>query len=355
MAITRRTLRMQNQLEASLTKITDAQTRDLVRAWVAAWDEIEPDLTSALLDQLVAGEQVTRTQLLRSTRLRNALVVIKGQLEDLAHDAGVRITGDLAAIVDAAGGAQASIIDSQLPPKADQLVDLNAWSRVDERQISAIVRRSTEQITSLARPLSAQAYDVVRRELIRGVASGSNPRVTAVRMVRRAEQGFNGGLTRALTIARTETLDAHRAAAALGQAQHADVLGGWIWLAELSTRTCPSCFAQHGSEHPLSEPGPFDHQQGRCSRMPQTKTWAELGFPDMKEPASIIPDAGAYFDRLPAADQKKILGVRGHEAWKAGEFPMTDWSARRTTPGWRDSYVPAKPPQSGGRVSRSAA
>jgi len=357
MAITERTLRLQAQLKAELDRILDAQTRDLVRAWVTAWDEIEPDLTAALLEQLVAGDAVTRTQLLRSTRLRSALTVVRHQLEDLAAQAGIRITGDLGAVIDAAGGAQASVIDSQLPPHAEQLVDLQAWSRVDARQVTAIVERSTQQITSSLRPLAPQTYDVVRRELIRGVAAGSNPRETARRMVARANQRFEGqlGLTRALVISRTETLDAHRTAAALGQEQHADVLAGWEWLAELDSRTCPSCWGKHGSRHPLDEPGPFDHHQGRCTRCAVTKSWVDLGF-DLPEPASLMPDAEARFNALSQAEQKQVLGPARYDAWAAGDFPMDSWSVRRSNDGWRDSWVPAKAPgQSGGRSSRTAA
>ena len=357
MAITAKTLRLEQRLRTDLAKINDAHVRTLVSAFVDAWDEVEPDLTSALLDQLTAGKDITRAQLLRSTRLRKSLQVIADNLKTLSRDAGVLLVGDLQAIVDAAGGAQASIIDSQLPPKATELVDLDAWSRVDQRQITAIVRRSTQQITSTLRPLAPETYQVVRRELIRGVAAGSNPRAVAGRMVARARDQFNGrlGLNRALVIARTEILDAHRAAAALGQAEHTDVLRGWQWLAQLDSRTCPSCWGKHGSEHPLSEPGPFDHHQGRCARCPLTKTWAELGF-DIPEPASVIPDAASRFESLSSAEQKTILGPARYDAWAAGNFPMGSWSVRRTNPGWRDSYQVAKPPaQSGGRVSRSAA
>lgn len=347
MSVTADTLRLQDEIRQALAKITDAQTRDLVRAWATAWDEVEPDLTAALLEQLVAGDKISRAQLLRSTRLRRVLQLVADQLADLAKASQVRITGDLQGIVDTAGAAQASVIDSQLPPNATQLVDLDQWSRVDERQITAIVTRTTKQITARHKPLAPEAYDVVRRELIRGVAAGSNPRTTAARIVKRAERyGFNGGLTRALTIARTETLDAHRAAAALGQAEHADVLAGWSWLAKLDARTCPSCWAQNGTVHDLTEPGPLDHQQGRCGRLPVTKSWADLGFGDIEEPPSLMPDAGSAFEALPATEQLQILGPSRHAAWVAGEFPMDAWSVRRTTPGWRDSYGVAPVPKS---------
>jgi SPP1 gp7 family putative phage head morphogenesis protein len=353
-AVTQRTLTLQNALADQLRQLNDQQIRRLVAAWATAWDEVAPDLNATLVEMLVAGDKVTKAQLLRSERLRKALSVIAANLRELATEAGVVITGDLAQVIDTAGSAQSSIIDSQLPPGAVNMVEIDAWSRVDEQQIAAIVRRSTEQITSLTRPLSREAYAAVRRELIRGVASGSNPRVTARRIVQRAEHGFNGGLTRALTIARTETLDAHRAAAQVAQAQHADVLQGWQWLARLDTRTCPSCWAQHGSVHTLDEQGPNDHQQGRCARMPLTKSWADLGF-DVVEPASLIPDSRQIFAGLTPAQQLEVLGPGRHAAYAAGEFPMDAWSVKRSTPGWRDSHVAARVPQSGGRTSRKAA
>lgn len=350
MAITPTTLRLQNRLEADLAAVTDAQIRDLTRAWAEAWDEISPDLTATLLELLTAGDDISRGQMLRSTRLRNALAVIADQLQALAAAAGVRIIGDLDEVVDRAGSAQASIVDSQLPPGAAQLVELDTWSRVDDRQIAAIVRRSTQQITSLAKPLSREASAAVRRELIRGVAAGTNPRETAAQMVARAEKAFNGGLTRAMVIARTETLDAHRAAAALGQEPHADVLAGWVWTASMSARTCQACFGMNGQQFPITTPGPEGHQQCRCTRVPVTKTWKQLGF-DIEEPPSVLPDSAEFFDGLGAAEQRAILGRAGYDAWKAGRFPMDRWAVKRSTPGWRDSYVSAKPPKG----ARSAA
>lgn len=351
MAVTARTLRLQRELEQSLAAVTDAQARALVSAWVDAWDEVAPDLHATLTDMLTAGTQVTRAQLLRSNRLRRVLAVIADHLEQLAKDAGVSITGDLRGVIDTAGSAQASVVDSQLPPGFMDPADLDTWSRVDDRQIRAIVTRTTQQVTSLTKPLSDEAYQAVRRELIRSIAAGSSPRDAARRMVARAERGFNGGLNRALTIARTEMLDAHRAAAALGQEAHADVLANWVWLASLSSRTCPACLAMHGTTHPLSEPGPYGHQQCRCSRMPTTKSWTELGFEGIEEPASLIPDAQGFFDGLSTADQKQILGAKAYDAWVRGDFPMDQWAVRRSNDGWRDSYVPARPPSpKGGRA-----
>ncbi|MDN4173928.1 phage minor head protein [Nocardioides sp. SOB77] len=345
MAVTAETLRIQQRLNQAINRIVDAQTRDLVRAWVDAWTELEPDLTAALLEQLTAGDRVTRAQLLRSTRLRKALTAVADHLETLVAAAGVRMTADLRDVIDLAGAAQASVIDSQLPAGSDLLDDLESWSRVDDRQLAAIVRRSTEQITARTRPIPAEQYQLLRRELIRGVAAGTNPRATAARIVRRSEKRFNGGLSRALTIARTETLDAHREGARLGRMEHADVLRGWQWVSALDVRTCPSCWAKHGSVHPIDVFGPDDHQQGRCTALPLVKPWADLGL-DVEEPPSLVPDAGDRFAQLSAAAQRTVLGPARYDAWTAGGYPMDGWTQRRTTDGWRDSWgvspVPAR-------------
>ena len=56
-------------------------------------------------------------------------------------------------------------------------------------------------------------------------------------------------------------------------------------------------------------------------------------------------DAGEWFDGLTEQEQRAMLGPRGFDAWRAGNFPMDQWSTRRTTDGWRDSFGPAKPPK----------
>lgn len=324
---------------------TDDQLRALTMAWARTWDEISLDMVSALAELLVAGERIKTAELRRARRLQQALAIAAERIEALTAETQVLVTRDVRALVDAAGGAQTSIIDSQLPPGAVDLVQLDAWSRVDARQIDAIVNRTTQRIVSQTRPITHHAEQALRRELVRGVAVGANPRVTARRIVDRAGEGFAGGLSRALTVARTETLDAYRAAAALGQAQHADVLAGWMWLAELSSRTCPACLGQHGSVHPLSAAGPLGHQNCRCSRMPVTKPWSELGFPDLVEPPSLVPDADAFFAGLTPAEQQGILGKQGYQAWLAGKWPREKWAVRKSADEWRDSWVTAKPPR----------
>lgn len=355
MAHTARTSLLVERVRADLKLVTDQQTRDLVSAWANAWNEVAPDLNAVLVNMLVAGENVTRAELMRSERLSKVLVVIADHLEQLTTDARVRIIGDLRRVIDIAGGAQASIIDSQLPTGGQHLVDLAEWTHVDARSVEAIVKRSTQQITSRMRPLSREAQRAVRAELVRGYAAGQNPRRTAARIVDRAQGKFNGGLTRATAIARTETLDASRVGGHIGRMQNSDVLRGWSWHCELSTRSCPACIAMDGSLHPLDEPGPNDHVNGRCTAVPETKSWADLGF-DIPEPAPLRQTGRDWFEGQPAATQRQILGPSRYEAWKAGAYPPEKWAVMTHNPDWRTSLQVSKAPAaySGGRSAGSA-
>ncbi|WP_109507348.1 phage minor head protein [Nocardioides speluncae] len=346
MPTTAETLRLEWQLRAELAGVLDSQTRDLVRAWAVAWDEVAPDLHQAilLLAQDAEGGRIRRGTLARNRLLRAALTTIGDQLQDLAARSGVRINADVGDVVDQAGRTQALIIASMLPPNRP-MIDLGSWSRIHPLRVEAMVRRTTQQITASHIPLAPQASAAVRRELVRGISVGSNPRHTADRIVARAERPFNGGLSRALTISRTETLDAHRAAAQLGQSQHASVLTGWVWLTNLDPRTCRACIGMHGTMFPLDAPGPEGHQQCRCARSPQTRSWADLGI-DLPE-LDVMPDADAWFARLPEREQRDILGDDGYDAWRAGDFPREQWAELRDNPKWRQSYVAAKPPPRG--------
>lgn len=142
-------------------------------------------------------------------------------------------------------------------------------------------------------------------------------------------------------IARTEMLDAHRAASRAQQdrlvAQGA--VTGWEWIATLDRRTCPSCLAMHGTQHPPSVAGPLDHQQGRCDRLPVAASWKDLGF-DIPEPEPILPDARAWFDNLPQSEREQIMGATRLGLLDAGKIQWSDLAGRRETSGWRPSYAP---------------
>lgn len=342
MSVDDNVLRIAREMRLNLNGIVDDTVRALVRSWATAWDELagEWDLAALDLASAASGGWPTRGQILRMQRVDTALDLTFRELDRLAREAGVTIIDPLGEVVTSAAGAQARIVAAQMPPVMGAVAALTArFDRVDPLALAAIVSRTTSQVTSLLHPLSTQAASALHASLIRGVALGENPRETAARLVRRLEGDFNGGLNRALTVARTEMLDAHRAGAKAQDLANLDVVAGWEWLATFDTRTCPSCLAMHGTRFPPDVDGPEDHQQGRCARVTVTKTWRELGF-DLDEPKSTMPDARAWFDGLSDGEKGQILGPGKLELLQSGKIQWSDLATKRSTTGWRDSYAP---------------
>ena len=349
MTLHRDVLKIEDRAIAVLDSLLDEQQRALIAAWITTWDQVSGELLAAL-DELTAANvngTVTRAQMLRSRRLQAALQAVVDALDQVATQAGVTISFNLHAALSDSVSYQVRMVAAQLPREIGAGVTRTIGTSViaaSPEQVTAIVQRVTQRITSQTWALSLEARRAIKRELLRSIAVGSNPRVAARRAVASVEGIFEGGLGRALTIARTEQIDAHREAARIVHDANSDVLAGWTWVAHLGPRTCRACLAMHGREFPLTQAGPEGHQRCRCVRVPRTKTWAELGITGVKDRKPAIKDAEQHFRSLPVEDQKAILGANGYAAWKAGLYPMSDWVRKQKNDGWRDSWTATRPP-----------
>lgn len=344
MAISRETLRRLRELAATVGGEVDDTVRALTAAWLRAWDELDPAWRRALNDILTVvartGQWPPVWQLYRIASVAAAAQHTEMTLTALAAEAGITTSAGASTVVAATAAAEPLLIASQLPADAAANAAAVYAARVLPSALDLIVQRTTEQITAQTRPLGRAADEAVRRALIRGIAVGDNPNVVARDMLARVQGAFNGGLTRAIVISRSEMLDAYRETSRYTHEANADVLAGWIWMATLTdTRGCPACWAMHKTEHDITEPGPLDHPQGRCARLPKVRPWRELGFV-VEEPPDLIPDARERFDALPEADQVKLLGRGRLALLRSGGISWNDLAIRRTTTGWRDSYVP---------------
>lgn len=340
MAINRETLRLQAELALMIDQRLAADLRQMVVAWSRAWKIVEAEwrAVTVQLAREVAEHGVPKSGTLR--RSRNVLAALNSSRTELARLATLTngtASASAEALIRSTVRMQSRLIASQLPKGSDVRRQVELTADLPNRQLEALVRRTTGRIESALKPLSDDAAEVMRTELVRGAARGSNPREMASRMIRQVREGFDGGLTRALNISRTETLDAHRDAAMVSQNRHADVLEDWQWLASLTPRTCPACWSKHGTRHPLTEPGPAGHQQCRCSRAPVTKTWRELGI-DLDEPPSLVRDGQAEFYKLPQSKQLEVMGPTRLRALKSGTLLWDDLAVRRPNPGWRPAY-----------------
>ncbi|WP_102160066.1 phage minor head protein [Zhihengliuella halotolerans] len=337
MAITEETLLIASDARDRLRRMSDAQVVALTSAWVDAWSELQPEFSAVLL-QILSGtgdEHVTRAAMAKNKLLAGALQRARVTLDELTSQIEVIVANDLGEAVLDAAQTMTRIGASQLPPTAAQVgvvFDMPAGPALD-----AIVARTTEQVTSTAIPLPADVEAAMKRELIRGVAVGSNPNVTARRIVRRAEGRFNGGLARAANIARTELLDASRQGGLVAAGHNKDLLSGWTWHTQLDARTCGACLSKHGEVFPVDQFGPEGHPQCRCARLDKTKSWRELGF-DIDEPEDDVVDARAWFDNLETTSQNAILGPGRAQLLRDGQLDWDQIAVKHTNPQWRDSW-----------------
>lgn len=335
MAITSATLLIAADIRRRMLDMTNAQVLALTQAWVNAWELLQPEFEDTMADILGGGKPVTRAMLAKNKRLLAALEQARASLEVLAGGAQTTLGADLMdAVLEGARGSVA-VGASQLPPGTVQVGA--TFDLPPTASLEAIVARSIQQIHSGFLPLPDDVVRLMKAALVRGVAVGDNPRTTARRMVKQAGSRFNGGLARATNIARTETLDAHRAGARSAAMANEDILTGWVWSAQLDARTCPSCLSKSGTLYPVAEEGPLDHQMGRCARIDKTKTWRELGF-DIDEPADAMPDARKWFDTLTEDTQRSIMGPERLRLLQAGDITWDDLSSKVSSSGWRDSY-----------------
>ena len=337
MAVTRETLHLLHGLRIQIDDTVSAVTEDLVRAWANGWQLVVRDWEDAVgqLESLRSdGRWPTVSQVVRAEKAQAALEATYKGLQQLTDEAGVRILGGVGEVVQAAN-SHLDIIASQLPQQ-QQAVARAYMNRADTDQIRQIVVRTQEQVTKTLFPLPGDSFTTIRNTLVRGVAQGTNPREVARRMVRGVYADYAASLNRAMVVARTEMLDAHRVAAAAQQQANAKLLEGWQWAAALDERTCPACWAEHGNIYPLEVGGPDDHHQGRCARVAVVRSWKDLGY-DVPEPASLMPDAQVRFDALGEDKQLAIMGPARLQALQSGKATLADMSTRRSNIGWRDS------------------
>lgn len=339
MVVTPESLRILDDAKRSLQSVTDSHTNQLVQAWVAVWDDLLPEFDASLASLMLSAKDgyVSKAAADKNERLAKTLALARERITVLSDSIEPMVKTDLPGITKDAYAMQASAISAQLPPAMAPLPTVADNASADA--LDHIVKRSLQQIHKDSRPLPADVVRVMKRELIRGIAVGDNPNRTAARILKQTEFRFNGGLTRAMVIARNEALDSHRAAAKVADERSADLLEGWQWGATLSARTCPSCLANHGSMHPVTEPGPIDHHQGRCARIPVAKSWKDLGFPNVEEPADAFPDAKAWFDNLTPDTQLAIMGRDRLSLLNDGRIRWSDLTTRTTNGQWRDSMT----------------
>jgi SPP1 gp7 family putative phage head morphogenesis protein len=324
--------RVARQQKAERLRADRALQQQILDEYGRVWRRISADLdelTAQITAARARGETVNAAWLNQRDRLESLERQTRAQMRFVIDVAERAITAAQAdALTAGQVDARALLLESLGPPPSAATPFAPA---LPVAQLELMVGRamSGQPLGDLLARLGPLAAESIRRELVMGVALGRNPRVTA----RKIKGALGGNAARALTIARTETLGVYRAAALETYRSNRAVVTGWVWLAQLSQRTCAVCWAMHGSFHTLDE-GLASHPSCRCTQVPSTRSWAELGFPDVPESGLEVEAGAVVFARAPAELQRAVLGKAKYEAYAAGRLALSDLAEPTLSPVW---------------------
>ncbi len=239
--------------------------RELREAWRHTLARINPDI-ARFLTKMASAPGINLTYLLDRGRLAKLQATVGQGMQGFAAHAAV-IVGQSQR--DAANLGDA-ITQIQL---AATVPDNVAWNFLPARHaaLSQIEHALTSdsRVARLLQSLDPQAQARLRRLLTQAILDGQGPRQTAAAI----QQALDMSLSRALTIARTETLVAYRGAQLANFRANSDVVSGWIWMA--TAGACPDCADEDGTEHALGD-DMETHPNCRCTCVPQTRSWSDI-------------------------------------------------------------------------------
>lgn len=174
--------------------------------------------------------------------------------------------------------------------------------RTDTEAVKKLIGR-TQSGTSLSKffaRLKPEISELAKKELLEGFAVGDSVKEIAVRI----NKVSGVGLSRAMTISRSETVSAYRRASV----EFYDNAGivEYRFLSVLDIRTCPICWSLHGRKFKLKVK-PNIHVNCRCVIVPVVSD-------DEKIETGI-----ERFNKLSSGFQKQILGNKRFELFQNGQ------------------------------------
>jgi SPP1 gp7 family putative phage head morphogenesis protein len=307
----------------------DKETRTrLLQTYGPIRDRLMRELAALLLhvaDARNRGVPITRTWLQRQGRYRQLLAQVGVEMQELGRLTGEIVTTAQQRAVELGLNSAVDLIDASLGERPPGVVIISI-TRLPREAITALV--SNKPLQTLLEGFGVDAASRVRTVLTTGLALGNNPRVVAP-AVRKA---LGTSAVRSLTIARTEMTRAHRTASQETYRANSQVVRRWRWLCAKQTRTCAICWALDGEEFDLDEPF-ASHVNCRCTTVPVTATWEDLGFKGIAERPK--PRTGAeVFADLDADKQRQILGPGKYEMYSTGQITLRDLVAETRSTAW---------------------
>lgn len=325
-------VRINSQFRAALLVRERAAASEMVRAYGQIWQRIQERLkvlTQEIVQLRAAGVDVPVDWLFQRSRLPSLLAQVEAEIRQFAPFAESRILVEENAAVQAAMGAAEQLMLAGLGPGPAGVVINFRRLPIEALQDLIGVLQDGSPLRDLLDALGPEASQAVRAALIRGLALGSG----AQEIAREVRKSLAMGLSRALTIARTEVIRAYRESSRRMMEVNSRVVKGWIWASARDRRTCVSCWAMHGSRHSLTE-RLDDHPSGRCTMIPETVSWEELGYAGIPDNRPVIEPGPVVFARLSPAQQLNVLGPAKFAAYSEGAVTLPEMVKRTRDPRW---------------------
>ncbi|MGH9766105.1 MAG: phage minor head protein, partial [Blastocatellia bacterium] len=236
----------------------------LTQAYDVIWRRLYRKLTTInqqIEDARARGEAVNQAWLFRQERYGALPRQVDREFRRFAEIATTSITRQQSGAVNAAIGNSVELMNAA----AEEASVTATFNRLPTAAVENLVGflGNGSPLRSLIDRLPAHARRVIEDGLIQAVTLGISPRETA----RRIREGLGGTLTRALTIARTETARAYNTATSQSYKQNSDIVDGWYWRSARGRRSCAACIALDGTFHSVNEPMK-SHPNCRCVMIP---------------------------------------------------------------------------------------
>lgn len=352
-------MRAADRFRAELRANESQAAGRMLDAYRAAHERIAVEL-ERLTAEIAAAERngtpVGPSWLFQRARLASLEQQVRHEITRFARIAGAETRRSQENVVVL---AQRHSLEGVRTAVADQPAVSVTWTRAPLGAARELVGLASDgsPLADLLDELGPAAAKGVRQALVSGVVLGHNPR----KIARRVSQVLDGNAARALTISRTETLRAYREATRQNYLANQGVVKGWIWTSALDRRTCPSCWAMHGSEHSLDEQ--LDgHPSCRCSMMPATLSFKELGLSSAipeTSAASAIGSGADEFEAIGQAARAEILGPAKAKLYERGRIDLPDLVVRTRNARWgtmrREASVKEALANAGRKRRRAAA
>jgi SPP1 gp7 family putative phage head morphogenesis protein len=306
----------------------------MVHYYGGVWRSLQGDI-SALRDQVAqmcaAGETISADRLWRLERMEAIQAQAAREGARFAQYADEAITAAQREAIAAGERDAHQLLLAGFPTSASVEISFTTMPREAVEALVGFLVDGSPLREFIASSVG-EAVDDFAQTMVTGLAAGWNPR----RLARELRGRFGMGLTDALRTARTAQLHAYRSAM-LNSYRESGIVTEWERLAAHNDRTCLACIVLDGKRYTLAEEME-DHPQGRCTLLPITKTYAELGI-DAPEPDFQREMARDWFQSQDEATQREMMGSGKWEAWQEGKFTLDDIPKRVIAGVWGPGWV----------------